>query len=488
MDLRKPHPRAGSQTLRQCCMSVIMALLIGILPSSTYGAATPNVSPSLLGNPRLMQGPMIGDIRHDGLLIWVRLSGPYDALIEYSTDPGFAQPLRTSSQTATKSGDYALKFNLSSLPSSTAVYYRVWVAGRPDPTSGNGALHVVKTAPSGPAKFRIAFGSCTKLRGSSVQAIWSAIPPWNPDMFFWLGDNIYGDAMDPDILAEEYRRLRDAPGLNRIWGTMGHLAVWDDHDFGLNDADRTHPGKTAALEVFTRYWANPNYGLAQAPGVFFHKSFGGVDFFFLDGRTYRDPNDDPDTPEKTFLGAEQMAWLRDGLRNSNAHFKVLICGSGWSTAKLSGDSWGACLHERNALFDFIRDEQIAGVVLLSGDTHSGELNAIPWSAKGGYDLYDLVSSPLVQVSRHTWVDRRPEIRIRQAFDATPNFGLLEFDLTAERPNLRFLLINQVGKPVWSPFVIYADELVNGIESWPSKIDDISRQRMERELTGHSYYR
>ena len=38
--------------------------------------------------------------------------------------------------------------------------------------------------------------------------------------------------------------------------------------------------------------------------------------------------------------------------------------------------------------DFIRDNEIAGVVLLSGDSHIGELNVIPWSERGGYDLYD----------------------------------------------------------------------------------------------------
>ncbi|MBX3749176.1 MAG: alkaline phosphatase D family protein [Opitutaceae bacterium] len=451
-------------------------------PSTFLAATTPQ------GNPRLMQGPMVGSIREDGMQIWVRLSGPFPAFVEYSPEADFSHSLNTPSLTAAKSEDYILKFALTDLKPASPIYYRVWVAGRLDPTTGNGAPFVVNTAPVGPARFRVAFGSCAKLRGQAVDAIWATIPPWNPDLFFWLGDNIYGDALDPDILAEEYRRLRDASGLARVWGSMGHLATWDDHDFGLNDSDRTHPGKAAALEVFTRYWANPRFGLEHTPGVFFQTSYGGVDFFFLDGRTYRDPNDSPDSPEKTFLGAAQMAWLRNGLRASRAPFKVLISGSGWSTAKLSGDSWGACLHERDALFDFIRDEKIAGVVLLSGDTHSGELNAIPWSERGGYDFYDLVSSPLVQTSRHTWVDRRPEIRVRQAFDATPNFGLIEFDLIADRPSLRFQLINQTGKPVWSPFVVYADELVNGVESWPAKIDADSRQRLERERSGRPYYR
>lgn len=458
-----------------------LALILVATPARTETSAA-------VGNPRLMQGPMVGEVRPDALLVWVRLSGPFAAHIEYATTPDFTSARQTAPLTADKSDDYVLKFSLGGLPAATRVFYRVWVEGRLDPTTGHGAPFVTTTGPAGPARFRIAFGSCARMRQPAVDAIWNAIPPWNPDLFFWLGDNIYGDALDPDILAEEYRRLRDAPGLARTWGTIGHLATWDDHDFGLNDADRTHPGKSGALEVFTRYWANPAAGLPHAPGVYFQASYGGVDFFFLDGRTYRDPNAQPDSPAKTFLGRAQLAWLRDGLRRSRAPFKLLVCGSGWSTAKLGGDSWGACLHERNALFDFIRDENISGVVLLSGDTHAGELNAIPWSARGGYDLYDLVSSPLVQVSRHSWVDRQPEIRVRQAFDATPNFGLVEFDLTAARPSLTFQLINQTGRPVWTPLVLYADELVNGVESWPAKIDEESRRRLDRERSGRPYYR
>jgi alkaline phosphatase D len=170
--------------------------------------------------------------------------------------------------------------------------------------------------------------------------------------------------------------------------------TWDDHDYGLNNHDRTHPGKAEALSVFKEYWANPSYGLAEAPGVFFRYSYGKVDFFFLDVRYYRDPNKDSNDVSKSMLGKRQFEWLRSELENSRATFKLLISGSGWTLAKgEAGDSWASFLSERNAIFDFIRDNDIGGVVLLSGDTHVGELNVIPWSENGGYDLYELTSSP-----------------------------------------------------------------------------------------------
>ncbi|MFQ5739432.1 MAG: iron-containing alcohol dehydrogenase, partial [Acidobacteriota bacterium] len=69
---------------------------------------------------------------------------------------------------------------------------------------------------------------------------------------------------DPDILAEEYRRQREVPRLQPLLRSRPQLAIWDDHDYGLNDSDRTNPVKKEALRVFQQYWANPAYGLPRA--------------------------------------------------------------------------------------------------------------------------------------------------------------------------------------------------------------------------------
>ena len=63
------------------------------------------------------------------------------------------------------------------------------------------------------------------------------------------------------------------------------LAVWDDHDFGLNNYDRRHPAKEAALATFRRYWPNPSFGTPEVPGVFFAYRYGGVDFFGISTTT-----------------------------------------------------------------------------------------------------------------------------------------------------------------------------------------------------------
>ncbi len=337
------------------------------------------------------------------------------------------------------------------------------------------------------ADLRIVFGSCPKWQDDRIQPIWPWVAHWEPDILFWIGDNIYGDVLDPDFLREEYRRQREVAGLQPVIHNISNLAVWDDHDFGLNNHDRTNPVKEGAYEVFLEYWPNPSFGLPDVKGIFYTYTWGQVEFFVIDGRWYRDPDEDPDTPEKTMLGAAQYKWLTEQLEASTAVFKVLVSGSGWSKNKgEGGDSWAAFLHERNRLFDFIRDSEITGVVMMSGDTHIGELNVIPWSEHGGYDLYDMVSSPLAQVIPDSWLERRPERRIWPAYFQGSNFGLVDFTM-GDDPTMSYRLVDTFGRVVRGPFEVKASELVNGVTSWPDKVEEVPKQRQEHYDAGEGYY-
>lgn len=464
--------------------------VIGILLGAVFlGACCPATAQSTRGYPRLMQGPMMGATTPRSATIWLRGSGAFHYQVAYGRSPYLEDAQRTTPVKASRGDDYVVTVQLDSLRPGTAYYYWILAEGEEATYLDDLQPFRFQTAPptSAPTTFTVAFGSCARVQEDARQSIWTQVARRDPDLFFWLGDNIYGDARDPEILAEEYRRQRTVPALQPLLRTTPQLATWDDHDYGLDNQDRTNPVKEEALSVFQRYWANPAYGLPDTPGVFFKYTYGGVDFFFLDGRYYRDPNGAPDTPEKTMLGTDQLAWLKEQLGASDAPFKVLVSGSGWSKAKgTGGDSWAAFLHERDSLFAFIQREAISGVVLLSGDTHVGELNAIPGSERGGYDFYDLVSSPLAQSTADSWLQRRPEIRIRPVYFSGPNFGLLRFDLSGE-PTLRFQLIDERGRAVWAPLTLRASELKNGVASWPEKIAPISKRRLERYRQGKGYY-
>lgn len=447
-------------------------LLKGIAGIASLGAMpAPLLARSEAGYPRLMQGPMLGAVSETDALVWARASGRFDVSLVLARDARFADAETVATAAATPENDYIVKLRASELEPGRTYYYRVQVDDRPGRYHEGLPPFSLTTAPAGPARFRVAFGSCARFQEYPDQPIWSALGEWRPDLFFWLGDNIYADSLEPRIIAECYRQQRSVAAFQSFGRHVPQLATWDDHDFGLNNHDRELPIKADSLAIFKRYWANPGAGTADTPGVFFAYRYGGVDFFFLDNRYHRSPNDDPDGPGKTQLGAAQKAWLKAGLEASDAPFKMVMAGGEWTRGKGEhGDSWAGYLHERDELLDFIRDRGIGGVVLLSGNVHRAELNVIPRSDAGGYDVYDLCSSPLAQDGSIPDPREAPEQRVRVPYSGGPNAGMIDFDLTSERPVLRFNIIDARGRAVREPFVLHADELVNGRRSWPEKVD------------------
>lgn len=424
---------------------------------------------------------MIGFVTPTAISIWARVSGPFMISVEYREKEADIYEVSPEVK-ASVDNDYCAVVALEGLKPATTYEYRVLIDGEPSKYLKNKRSFEAKTAPGKEyhTTFTVAMGSCARVQEDRIQNIWYQITQERPDLFFWLGDNIYGDSLYPQFLAEEYRRQRDVASYQHLMRTVPQLATWDDHDFGLNDHDRTNPVKADALEVFKQYWPNPSYGQSEDPGVYFSYHYGGVDFFFLDCRYSRAPYNAPE-PEKTLLGLKQLGWLKDQLRKSEAPFKVLISGSGWTSLKglEEGDSWAPFLRERNGLFHWITDEEIGGVVLLSGDTHRGELNAIPWSEYGGYDFYEFVSSPLAQDTSNRNQPPIWEVYLDEVYTGGVNYGLLSFDLTKEDAELTFTLRDQFGNRVLNTINVKASELRNGTQSWSSKISE-GRMKKRKE--------
>ena len=437
------------------------ALALGSLPARLWAAT--------LGYPRLLQGPMLAPAGKGSLTVWARASGPYPVEVQYATSPDMADARTSPPVQATLENDLIVVLRIEGLKPGTTYWYRVLINGQTDRYRTQPFM--ARTAPDRPQSFRVAFGSCARIARDPEQRVFRAVGAQSPDLFFWLGDNVYADAESEVAFADEYRRQRSVATLQSVIRTVPQFAIWDDHDFGYNDSNGTFPFKERSLAVFKQYWANPAYGQPDNPGVYFEYSHAGIDFFFLDGRYYRAPNSGPDGSDKTFLGKAQKEWLKQRLLASRAPFKILACGSGWSMADgPTGDTWAAFRTERDEIFDFIRDRRIEGVVCLSGDSHVGELNCIPWSEKGGYDIYDLVSSPLAQPTDSNWVYQSPEVRMRPVYAGGSNFGLLEFEMGAS-PQLTFKLFNEWGDSVWKPFTLSPADLRNGVSTWKSRIDE-----------------
>src|SRR5260221_8258093 len=89
-----------------------------------------------------------------------------------------------------------------------------------------------------PPLSRIAFGSCADQ--AKPQPIWEAILAYRPDLFIFAGDNVYGDfnSADATNLRRAYAVAEDIAGYARLRDSVSHLAIWDDHDYGVDDGGR----------------------------------------------------------------------------------------------------------------------------------------------------------------------------------------------------------------------------------------------------------
>ena len=415
-------------------------------PSGLHSACT-TCYPSALSH-----GPMLGAASPDSARIWLRTDATRRVRLSLF-DPaaaggervvGYAYPLPEN--------DYTTVFDVGSLAAGQSQGYAIDVEGA-ERLTGN-----LRTAPlPGAAEVtRIAVASCAQQAPRPDKGLADGRPLFgevlarDPDLFLWVGDNIYPDYIQsaPDLatLRYHYRRAISFPEQLAVAGTVPTIAIWDDHDYAGNNTDASAPNKQHGLRAFEEYWANPAYGTPEAAGVFHSLSWGRVEAFMLDVRYHRSPDPKGVFDETgTVLGTGQMTWLKQRLLASQATFKLLVSGTLFSYTGTSNqsESWAEYPTARDELFDFIRDQKIGGVVLVSGDIHRSVFRKLSRQAAGGYDLPELVSSPLHNTSG-TCSDPFSDAEQIVCVDGVQLFMTLDVDTTAADPTLTATLIDGAG--------------------------------------------
>ena len=293
-----------------------------------------------------------------------------------------------------------------------------------------------------PAKVltRIGFGSC--LDQKKPQPIWTDIIKDKPDLFLMLGDNVYGDAKPPDMQAlfDAYKVQAIQPELAAARAAMPFLAIWDDHDFGKNDAGGSFAGKRTAADAFFAFWQRQ-----REPGrndaMYYSRTIGPagrhVQIIMLDTRfdrsdLTRKPADfphwgpygpDPD-PAKQMIGPDQWTWLERELK-APADIRLLVSSTQVLAEGHGHERWGNFPRERERLLKLIADTGANGVILLSGDRHHA---AIYRQSNGRYPLVEATSSAL-NLSYGPSKDGRIPPLVSDIYSAE-NYGLIDIDWAA----------------------------------------------------------
>jgi len=308
-----------------------------------------------------------------------------------------------------------------------------------------------------PTLTRIAFGSCA---GQDLpQPIWEYIVAARPDVFLFIGDNIYADTEDMNVMRAKYAKLAAVPGYQKLLKTCPVLATWDDHDFGVNDGGAEYPKKAESQQIFLDFFGEPKDSpRRKREGVYDAKIFGPpgkqVQIILLDTRYFRSPlkrrsttergvgpyvpNPDPST---TLLGEAQWKWLDEQLR-APAQVRIIASSIQVVAEDHGWEKWMNFPHERERLFKLIRANRASGVIFISGDRHLAELSMMDGGV--GYPLYDLTSSALNRSSQR-W--RAYEVNRHRVgtMNWGDNFGLIVIDWNRSDPRISLQIRDEEGE-------------------------------------------
>jgi len=317
---------------------------------------------------------------------------------------------------------------------------------------------------------RIAFGSCANEH--RPQPVWKAINETKPQLFIFMGDNVYADSADPAKLKESYDLLASIPDFSELRENTPIVATWDDHDYGRNDVGAEWEGKEASKEAFMDFFETPaDSPLRKRGGVYDAKIFGPegkrVQVILLDTRWFRGPLHKmtkeeikeerartkkkvgrylPDeNSDSTMLGEEQWEWLAAELKKP-AELRLLVSSIQAIPNEHGWEKWGNLPRERKKLLDVIRDNA-TNVIILSGDRHLSEISMLPPETDGGpfYPLYEVTSSGLNQTGLPE-EENRFRVEDTDIFNQ-PNFGLIEVDWEQEDPSIKLEIRDDRGKVV-----------------------------------------
>ncbi len=322
-------------------------------------------------------GLQVGDVHDDRAIIWSRSDIAARMMVDWSCHADFRDPRTVRGPHATSATDYTARVDLTGLPKGREVFVRVRFEGL-DSThaSSEPLLAHFRTAPQRKRDVRFLWSGDTAGQGWGIDLgfggmrIYESMRLTNPDFFIHCGDNIYADGpMTPEVLDDsgnviwenafldevpeklkvaetlhEFRRNylynRYDQNVQTFSAEVPQIWQWDDHEVVNNwseskvldsryGSESTVQGLIAnATRAFLEYSPMRWHSQEESERVYRKIQYGAdLDVFVIDMRSYRAANSCNDQtepgPETAFLGRAQLEWLKRGLAESKATWKVI---------------------------------------------------------------------------------------------------------------------------------------------------------------------
>jgi alkaline phosphatase D len=305
-----------------------------------------------------------------------------------------------------------------------------------------------KTIPIDSILTSISFGSCSSQ--DIAQPILNDVINLHPDLFIYLGDNVYADTKDCSTFFDDYSKLACKSEFKNLVETIPTIATWDDHDYGKNDGGEEYPLKEQSKYVFLKFWNEPaNSNRYQHKGIYHSIYFGDdahkVQVILLDTRTFRSCLKGPNSAykadyssNKTFLGEEQWNWLEQELLKP-AKIRVIASSTQFATEHNGWETWANFPLEQLKMANLIYRTKANGVIFLSGDVHYSELSKHKFYKC--YPIYDCTASGITELEN---APRANRFRIGKAVTKI-NHGNLRIDWNSNPVRITYSIFSLLGQ-------------------------------------------
>jgi alkaline phosphatase D len=415
-------------------------------------------------------GPMVGASLMREAKIWAQLKRKARVRVEYWELGKSDKKFTTANAAALPQNAFVIHLCADSVQPGKIYEYSVWINNKkikwPYPLRFQAPPLWYRRQEEAP-NFRFALGSCAFINDSLYDykgpsygggyEIFAHMYTHRPQFMLWLGDNVYFRESDWESktgMVYRYTHARRLSELQPFINNGAHLAIWDDHDFGPNDSSGEFILKDSALAVFQQFWANPSYGMPGISGVFTQFQWSDCDFFLLDNRYHRTANFSKTQLSPTLLGKAQLEWLIGALVNSKARFKIIaIGGQVLNTAAKYETYINLAPKEREELLERIGQENIKGVIFVSGDRHHSEVNKI--HPAGRYPIYEFTVSPLTS-GAPTQVEEVNENRVEGSLLTKRAFGIVTVESMGQERRLTLTLYNGKNQAQYAYQILYSD--------------------------------
>jgi alkaline phosphatase D len=379
-------------------------------------------------------GVASGDPLHDRVIIWTRVTPDSNftsnipVTYKLFRDVNLSQKVKEGVFITNENRDFTVKIDVTGLEESTTYYFTFEALGK------TSIIGRTRTAPKQSVEhLKFAIVSCSDYENGFFNAYRQIARTKDLDAVFHLGDYQYeyaasegvgGRKYEPDgetITLSDYRIRHSItkldPDVRDAHQQHPWMVVWDDHESTNNsyrDGAQNHTEGTEGVWAERKEFAAKAYDewmpirlMEENKPIKIWRTvnYGNLlDIILLDTRIYdRDEQladavqSDVNDPNRKIIGPEQMEFLKNALKNSTAKWKVIaqqVMFMQWNIVgkpiideiqqagdlvnmvvnengvAFNSDAWDGYPAERKAILQFIQDENIDNVIVLTGDIHS----------------------------------------------------------------------------------------------------------------------